>query len=187
MLQQKSKIKEIEYYIQQVEMLSMNSNEESRLEKIIALQELIDNDSMKELIAEDLKDEGWLESTKILINTCNKRMVKSTVLLEHVKQCRNFMVFRYIEDKLLYFKEIVIAKDPWDFKEVDVKNLSADWINSKFVKVFHESEMPGILEQFMTENKIAINTEWLYTNKDKFFSEDIFEDIDFLIKKKRKN
>lgn len=186
MLQQKSKIKEIEYHIQQVEMLSMNQQEEEKLSKIIALQTLIENDDIKELIAEDLKDESWLEATQILIKTCNKRMLKSEVLIEHVKQCKNFMVFRYIEDKLLYSKEIIVTKKPWSFQEVSASNEKSEWINSKFSKAFMDSEIPLVLDELMKE-ELTINTEWLYKNKCYFFSEDIFEDIDFLIKKKKKS
>lgn len=186
MLQQKSKIKEIEYHIQQVEMLSMNPEEEEKISKIIALQGLIENDAVKELIAEDLKDESWLEATQILIKTCNKRMLKSEVLREHVKQCKNFMVFRYIEDKLLYSKEVIVTNKPWNFQEVNTNNEKSEWINSKFTKAFMDSEIPLVLEELM-KNELTISTEWLYKNKCYFFSEDIFEDIDFLIKKKKKN
>lgn len=187
MLNQKSKIKEIEYYIQQVEMLSMNSTDEAKIAKIIALQDLINNDSIKELIAEDLKDEGWLESTKILINTCNKRVLKSDVLLEHVRQCKNFMVFRYMEDKLIHFKGVLVTSNPWNFKEINEKDQQTDWINSKFTKSFINSDMPELISDMLKDGQVVIDSEWLYVNKAKFFSEDIFEDIDFLIKKKRKN
>lgn len=186
MLQQKSKIKDIEYYIKQVEMLSMNDEEEAKLSKIIALKDFIDNESIKELISEDLKDETWLESTKVLINTCNKRLLKSAVLLEHVKQCRNFMVYRYIEDKLLYVKEIIFDELEGAFKEIDLNGKQTDWINSKFIKSFSDSEMPSIFVTLTKNSQLTINSDWLYKNKELFFTEEIFEDIDFLIKKKRK-
>ncbi len=187
MLQLKSKPKEIEYYIQQVEMLAMNGDEMEKIEKIMALKDLISDISVKELIAEDLKDENWLEATNILIHTCNKRLVKSSVLQEHIKQCKNFMVFRYIEDKLLYAKEIVISKNPWDFKEVDPSGQTSQWVNSKFIKSFEDSDVPEVFNSFSESDTLSINAEWLYKNKDKLYSQDIFEDIDFLIKKKRKS
>lgn len=187
MLQLKSRPKEIEYYIQQVEMLAMNGDEMEKIEKIMALKDLISDLSVKELIAEDLKDENWLEATNILIHTCNKRLVKSSVLQEHIKQCKNFMVFRYIEDKLLYAKEVVISQAPWDFKEIDPSGNSSQWVNSKFIKSFEDSDVPAVLGEMFKEDLLTINNEWLYKNKDKIYSQDIFEDIDFLIKKKRKS
>ena len=106
MLHQKSKPKEIEYYIQQVEMLAMSEDESAKIAKIMALKELISDESIKDLIAEDLKDESWIQETHVLINTCNKRQVKSKILQSHIEQCRGFIVFRSIEDKLLSAKEL---------------------------------------------------------------------------------
>lgn len=187
MLQLKSKPKEIEYHIEQVEMLAMSPEESEKIAKIMALKELISDPSIKELIEEDLKDETWIEETNILINTCNKRQAKSFVLQEHIKQCKNFMVFRYIEDKLLYCKAIVVAKDPWAFKEIDPTGQESPWVNSKFLKFFEESEIPELFASVMKEETFSIDTEWLYKNKTTIYSDDIFEDIDFLIKRKKRS
>lgn len=54
MLQLKSKPKEIEYHLQQVEMLAMSNEESQKIAKIMALKELIEDPSIKELI-EDRK------------------------------------------------------------------------------------------------------------------------------------
>ncbi len=186
MLQIKSKPKDIEYYIQQVEMLSMSEEEMSKVSKVMALKELISDESIQELIAEDLKDDTWVDATNILISICNKRQIKSEVLQEHIKQCKNFMVFRYIEDKLLGVKEIVVSKINWEFKEVDMSGKQSQWVNFKFNKVFEESDLKTIFGNLSEVENITIDSEWLYKNKNKIYSSDIFEDIDFLIKKKRK-
>lgn len=185
MLHLKSKPKEIEYYIQQVEMLSMNTEEADKISKILALKDLIADSSIKELIEEDLKDESWLEATNILINTCNKRQVKSKILQEHVQQCKNFMVFRYLEDKLLYVKEIRVSKNPWAFTEIDLQGKETPWVNFKFGKCFEESDFPSILDNSFEDGQFIINHECLQTNKANIYTEEIFEDLDFLIKKKK--
>jgi hypothetical protein len=187
MLQLKSKPKEIEYHMQQVEMLAMSEDECQKINKIMALKELISDPSIKELIEEDLKDESWIEATNILINTCNKRQAKSLVLQEHIKQCKNFMVFRYIEDKLLYCKAIIVNRNPWSFEELDPSGQKSPWVLTKFVKIFDESELPVILSSVMTEESFEIDRDWLYKNKTAIYSDDIFEDIDFLIKRKKRS
>ena len=168
-------------------MLAMSGDEMQKIEKIMALKDLIADESVKELIAEDLKDDHWLEATNILINTCNKRLIKSSVLQEHIQQCKNFMVFRYIEDKLIYSKEVVVSRNPWDFQEVDISGQKSQWVNYKFVKSFEDSNIPQVFNELMEQDSISIDSEWLYKNKEKIYSQDIFEDIDFLIKKKRKS
>ena len=164
----------------------MSPQEEAKLSKIISLQTLVESNEIKELIAEDLKDEDWLEETLILIQACNKRILKSEVLKEHINQCKNFIVFRYIEDKLIYTKELVVSKNPWEFKEVSPLNEKNQWINSKFHKYFLDSYMPEILNDMIKEKELVIDTEWIYKNKSIFFNEEIFEDIDFILKKKFK-
>ncbi|NCQ51481.1 hypothetical protein GW796_06220 [archaeon] len=186
MLHQKSTPKEIEYYIQQVEMLAMNEVESKTIAKIIALRELVSDESIKELIAEDLKDETWIDETNILINTCNKRQIKSTVLQSHIQQCKNFIVFRYLEDKLYSVKEISVTKNPWIFKEVDNDGKESVWFNSKFLKIFDDSSIRGLLSEIMSESDLIINNDLLHKNRDNIYSQDIFEDLDFLINKKKR-
>lgn len=186
MLHNKSKIKDIEYYIQQINMLSIDSEEEINLAKLISLQEFLTNDSLKYLISEDLKDENWLESTKILINTCNKRLIKSEVLKEHTKQCKNFMVYRYLEDKLHSSKYIIFDELEAIFKEVDFTDKEKIWINPKFITIFNDSEMPEKFLSLTKDNIIQINLDWLYRNSSIFFNENIFEDIDTIVRKKNK-
>lgn len=189
MLQLKSKPKEIEYYLQQVEMLAMSSEEIQKINKIMALKELISDPDVKELIEEDLKDENWIEATNLLLNNCNKRQAKSLVLQEHIRQCKNFMVFRYMEDKLLYANAIIIEMniDEVKFKEVDPSGNEASWVNTKFIKVFEESDLPSILSTATDSSSFTMDREWLYKNKTTIYSDDIFEDIDFLLKRKKKS
>lgn len=186
MLQLKSKPKEIEYHIQQVEMLAMSEEESKKIAKIMALKELISDPSIKELIEEDLKDENWIEKTNILINTCHKRQAKSLVLQEHIRQCKNFMAFRYIEDKFLYCKTILVTNNPWQFKEIDSSGQESPWVNSKFLKLFEESDIVDMISSVIKPEGFTIDTEWLYKNKTTIYSDDIFEDIDFLLKKKKR-
>jgi len=188
MLQLKSKPKEIEYYLQQVEMLAMSPEESLKINKIMALKELIADPDIKELIEEDLKDENWIEATNLLLNNCNKRQAKSIVLQEHIRQCKNFMVFRYMEDKLLYANGIIVYLDvdQVTFKEIDSSGNEASWVNTKFIKVFEESDLPGILASVSEQSTFTIDREWLYKNKTTIYSDDIFEDIDFLLKRKKR-
>ena len=185
MLHTKSKPKEIEYYIQQVEMLAMSEEESARIAKIMALQELISDESIKDLIAEDLKDERWIEETHILINTCNKRQIKSTVLQSHIEQCKGFIVFRSIEDKLLSVKELRIFPN-LEIIEIDSLNKESPWVNFKAHKIIENSKLKDAIKMLIINEYMTINTEWLYKNKSLFFTQDIFEDLDVLINKKKR-
>jgi hypothetical protein len=189
MLELKSKPKEIEYYLQQVEMLAMSPDEIKKINKIMALRELMADPDVKELIEEDLKDENWIEATNLLLNTCNKKQAKALVLQEHIRQCKNFMAFRYMEDKLLYSNAIIVEMsiDQVTFKEVDSSGHEAAWVNTKFIKVFEESDLPSILSSVADGSTFTIDREWLYKNKTTIYSDDIFEDIDFLLKRKKKS
>lgn len=189
MLQLKSKPKEIEYYLQQVEMLAMSPEEIQKINKIMALKELIADPDVKALIEEDLKDENWIEATNLLLNNCNKKQAKSLVLQEHIRQCKNFMAFRYIEDKLLYSNAVIVDMniDQVTFKEIDSSGSESAWVNTKFIKVFEESDLPSILSSATDNSTFTIDREWLYKNKTTIYSDDIFEDIDFLLKRRKKS
>lgn len=185
MIYLKSKPKEIEHYIEQIKLLSMTKEEEINLSKIMALEALLADESIKELIAEDLKDESWIEETQILINTCYKRSAKSLVLNKHLLDCQNFLVFRYLEEKLLGVKQINVYFNSgiWIFNEIDLAGQEARWSVSKFMKNFEASKMPLIFQNFLKDDQLVITSSWLHQNRDIFFSKDIFEDINFIMKK----
>lgn len=185
MLNPKSKIKEIEYFIKQLELLSINKEDNLKLDKIIEFKELIYDLSIKEILGENINNKNWLNITNIIIDDCNKKQLKSNLIKKQIKECENFMVFRYLEDKLSNAKELKISKNPWLFIEVDLNGKECDWINYKFIKILENSNFHKILNESLEDNNlIIINNELLQINKKEIFSNDIFEDLEVLINKK---
>ena len=161
----------------------MSEDEIVIINKVLSLEQIITDDKVKGLIEEDLQDESWIEATNVLIKTCLKRNNKSKILINHIEMCERFLVFRYIEDKLKTCTKL-------DFENKDCKWIIKDekgvfWVNQKFLDAFSKTTWPTILKSIQ-ENKIEITREWLTKNQELFFSNDVFQDVGFLIKREKK-
>jgi hypothetical protein len=175
----KSKPDEIAHHILQMELLLLSEKEKSQINQILALENLVKDNAIKGLIEEDLKDEKWIEDTYTLINTCYKKIEKTMVVEKHIDQCRNFMVYRYMEtkcstNKLEVFKQI----GGWIFNEVDNKSQKSRWVSQKFLRVFEISNLPKRFSEVMGDMPVLeISLPWLHTNRKLFFSDEIFKDL----------
>lgn len=186
MIHIKSNVEEIAHHILQMELLLLTEKEKSQINQILAMENLIKDEAIKDLIQEDLKDEKWIEDTNVLINTCYKKIEKSMLVESHIDACRNFMVFRYVEIKcsncqLEIFKQI----SGWIFNEIDNKENKRRWVNQKFLKNFELSTMPRVFISLMEDSPmLPISLQWLHKNREIFFNEDIFIDLNSLLTKK---
>lgn len=173
MISHHSKIADIENYIEKLELLSLTQEENNQLTTILQLENIINNQTLKDLISEDLKDENWIQETQILIHTCLKRKEKAQIIQEYLQDCYGFLIFKILEDKLkkidmLYFQQ------PCHFFED--KAHSIPWKNKKLL---HSLQKKNI--QFL----IYLDNKWLQSHRDLFFKDIIFEDINQLLARKK--
>lgn len=184
MLHVKSKTEDIAHYILQMELLLLSDKEKFQINQILALEKLTNDNAIKDLIQEDLKDEKWISDTNVLINTCYKKIEKSMIVENHIDLCRSFMVYRYMEgkchtNKLEVFKQI----GGWIFNEINTKNEKTRWVSQKFLQNFDLSSMPRTLASLMQdEPRIEINLQWLHIHREKFFTDEIFVDLNQKLK-----
>lgn len=186
MLHHKSKPDDILHYIEQMKMLVLSEKEKEQLNQIMNLNTLINDASIKNLIIEDLKDDKWLKDTDILIDACAKKLQKSLSVQQHIEECKNFIVYRFLEEKT-FLTDLEISKQmgAWHFNEVDKHGEKAKWVSQRFMRAFETSEIYSKFEQMLKEtNTLSINLKWLYTNRKIFFGESIFDSLN--IKKKQK-
>lgn len=186
MLNVKSKVEEIAHHILQMELLLLSEKEKSQLQQILALENLLKDSSIKDLIEEDLKDEKWINDTNVLINTCYKKIEKSIFVEKHIEECRNFMIFRFMETKCATSKlEIFKQIGGWIFNEVNHRQQKTRWVSQKFIQNFNLSDVPRKLSPFMEDSPmLEVNLKWLHANRDIFFSEEIFMDLNQALKNK---
>lgn len=186
MLHYKSKPEEILYHIEQMEMLLMSEKDRLNIAKILALENILKDQSLKVLIAEDLQDEDWIEDTQILVDTCYKKMERDLISQEHIDECRNFMVYRYLEEKCGTCSiEITKSITGWIFNEYDKHGGKSRWVSQKFVRAFDMSKMPRKLEPLLQEEPfLNIDLAWIQKRRDELYSQDIFLEINM---RKRKS
>jgi hypothetical protein len=179
MLHIKSKVDDIAHHIFQMELLLLSDKEKNQINQILALESLIKDNAIKGLIQEDLKDEKWIEDTNILINTCYKKIEKTCIVEKHIDECRDFMVYRYIETKCSNVKiEIFKQIGGWIFNEIDRKNEKSRWVSQKFLTNFEISRIPKKLSNIMLQEPVLeISLPWLYKNRDIFYTDTIFMDL----------
>ena len=168
-----------------MKMLLLSDKEMNQINQILALEHLVKDDSIKELIAEDLKDEAWITDTRILITTCLKRVEKTLIVQKHLEECRNFIVYRFLEDKAKFCEiEVFRQIGGWNFNEIDKKGEKSKFVSAKFMRSFEQSLVNTLFEKEMGEGTVLkINSEWLHKRRELFFSEQIFEDLNTHLKK----
>lgn len=181
MLNRKMKIDDIIDYINKLTLLSLNEGEMIQITQILSLKELINSNAIRSLIAEDLKDEKWLEDTLILINTCEKKLQKTELIKNHINDFKNFIVYRFLEDKLLQSTLEVIEKDnKLELYIVESKNNKFRWMQKKFLDYFENSQGFIFLQSELKKQehkKIVLTLSWLYSYSNSFFNSDIFNGI----------
>lgn len=176
MINFKSAPEDIIHYKEQIKLLLLSDKEKAQINQILDLNKIIQDDSIKNLIKEDLKDNKWLEDTKILINTCVNKIEKTMSLQKHIEDCDNFLIYRYLENKCSNMK-IEVSKQitGWLFNEINNKEERSKWASKKFLDVFEKSNIAiEIISLLKENNKIEIDLKWLYKNRDLFYNDDIF-------------
>lgn len=179
----KSKPEEILYHINQVESLLLSKDEIDRMNKFIFLSDFIERDNIQNILKEDIPDSKWIEETKKIIEIYNNKIKRNEILKFHIRECKNFIVYRYLEEKcssanIEAFQQI----GSWIFNEVDLKrDEKSRWVSQKFIRNFEFSDIPERLKSIMKDNWVEINLKWLHKNREFFFSNDIFKDLKKMI------
>lgn len=179
---------EILYHIQQMEMIILSDEEIFKIKKFLELKSFIDTEEMKAMIKEDLKDEKWIEDTKILIETARNKKEKNDVIQEHLENCRGFLIYKYLDKKCHNgYLEVVYQNKEWVFSEVDKKEERSRWMNQKFVKAFYNSTTEKKLYKLVGEGVVfKLDIDWLYKNRTLFYKDSVFEDLNFTLLKKNR-
>lgn len=179
----KSKPEEILYHINQVEALLLSREELDKMNRFIFLSDFIKNDNIKNSLLEDIPESKWIEETKKIIEIYEAKVKRNELLKIHIRECKNFIVYRYLEEKcsvanIEAFQQI----GSWIFNEVDLKrDEKSRWVSQKFLRNFEFSDIPEKLKTIMKDNWVEINLKWLHQNRDFFFSNDIFKDLKKMI------
>lgn len=175
----KSKPEEILYHINQVDSLLLSKEEIDRMNKFTYLSDFVNNEHIGKNLKEDIPDSKWIEETKKIIEIYENKIKRNEVLKSHVRECKNFIVYRYLEEKCTSTNvEAFQQIGNWIFNEVDFKcSEKSRWVSQKFLRNFEFSDVPEKLKTIMEDNHIEINLKWLHKNRDLFFSEDIFKDL----------
>lgn len=184
MLHYKSKPEEILFYIEQMKLLLLSDKEKKQIQQIMSLDNLIKDDSV-DLIAEDIQFKSWVKKTQILINKCCQKIEKSLLVENHIEDCKNFIVYRYLEEKLKLVEYIEIQKQlgGWNFNEIDVHERKSKWLSQKFIQSFENSSCKKFLESSLQEgNILQINLMWLHEHREGFFSDNMFLDLNIQLK-----
>lgn len=179
---------EIIHHIQQMEMVLLSELELNNIKKFLELQSFIETDSMKAMVIEDLKDEKWIEDTKVLIETALRKKTKYEVISNHLEDCRGFLIYKHLDKKCKNCNlEVIFQNREWIFNEVDKKNEKSRWINQKFFKVLYNSAIERKLIKLVGSGTIfTIDVDWVYKNRSLFFKDNIFEDLNLTMLKKTK-
>jgi hypothetical protein len=173
---------EIENYIEQITLLTNNTEETKKIGKILELKTLVQDPDITSMITDELRDNIWINETNTLIETCLKKTKKSSILQTHVQECKNFSVFKQIEEKLNKSKAVKIIKNnPWQFILIKENNIEIPWNTAKFNNSFLKSTVKEIILSTIDAEEPIITKEWLYKNQNYFFSSNIFRDTNFLM------
>jgi hypothetical protein len=194
MLTKFANISEIEDHIETMKILSLSKDEHKVLNKILQLENFLQDSEINKVINEELEDENWLYDTKILLSAARRKKAKDVLLIEHVKKCYNFLTLRNIEERLLKYKEVVATKEydnsdnfKWIFNCISKQEEDAPlrWANTKFINACKHSKIYEILEEYKDDRDcVYINEKWLMLRREELFDESIFVDINSQLEEK---
>lgn len=193
MLMKKSNPSDIEYHIEQMKVLLMSQAEEEILEQVLRLESFVENKNITSFIGKELGDESWNYDTQALLNSCKKKREKDLIIKNHIKECYHFMIFRYLEEKISNFPEIVVSKEgnhksyKWIFTchSRHEGDEPVRWANMKLNKAMELSNIKALFEMMQDDREqVIINEKWLISNSQSFYSSDIFEDTNTIIRRK---
>ena len=154
MINYNSNYDEVLHHLEQMKMILLSETESQQVKKITELQKFLDTPEMKAMIAEDLKDERWIEDTKVLVHTAKKRENKNHVIQEHLEQCKNFLIYKVLEKKCNNYNiEMAYQNKTWIFNEIEKNGEKSRWLNKKFMNLFIDSSIEKI---FMKESEFSI-------------------------------
>lgn len=178
MLHQKSTPDEAIHHIEQMELLLLTNEEKQRLNQIMSLDYLLKDAAIHDLIAQDLKDKKWIKDTQVLIKTCYAKIEKNLIAQHHITECHNFIVFRFLEDKLMTC-DIEVSKQigSWIFNEINRRGDKTRWISQKFMRNFDKSNISQLFECQLSSPSLLLDLSWLNKHREMFFSDDIFLDL----------
>lgn len=179
----KSKPEEIAYHINQVETLLLSKEELEKIKRVTFLNEFIENDYLSIMLKEDIPDSIWVNETKKIVDLYKNKVKRNESLKIHIKECKNFIVYRYLEDKCSASKiEAFLQIGSWVFNEVDLKKTEKSrWVSQKFLRNFEFSDIPEKFKTVMKDNCMEIDLKWLHQNREFFFSNVIFKDLKKII------
>ena len=179
---------EIHHHMQQMQTIILSEKENQQIKKIMELQSFLNTPEMRAMIGEDLKDERWVDDTKVLIATAQRKHGKNKIIVEHLSQCHNLLIYKILEKKCHQFNlEVVYQNRELVFNDVDSKGERARWINNKLMRLLTNSSIEKILiKESAITMPLPINLKWLYSNRDSFFTEDLFENLNFTLLKKNR-
>lgn len=188
MINYSSSNEEIMHHMQQMEMVLLSQEEMTNIKKFLELKSFIETDSMKAMCIEDLKDEKWIEDTKILIATALQKKDKNEVISNHLDDCLGFLIYKHLDKKCKScYLEVVFQNNEWIFNEVDKKEEKSRWINQKFFKLLYNSAIEKKLVKLVGTGTIfRIDIDWIYKNRQLFYKDSLFEDLNFTLLKKNK-
>ena len=184
MINYNSTFDEVLHHLEQMQMILLSEKESQQVKKITELQKFLDTPEMKSMIAEDLKDEKWIEDTKILVQTAKKRENKNQVIQEHIEQCKNFLIYKILDKKCRnYNLEMAYQNKNWIFNEIEKNGEKSRWLNKKFMNLFTDSSIEKIFMKQSESAIFSINTDWLQKNRDLLFTDKLFENLNFIVLK----
>ena len=174
MINLKSQPREILHYISQINSLALSEKEKLMMSKIMGLRSIVDDNEIRNLIENDLKDCNWVIETKQLIDLCNKRKEKTKLISEHISDCYTFLIYRVLElkfnqnaDPLIYYKLAQSLKDT-DGKEFK---------NKYMIDYFSKSKFHQFLAKSNTNTSVTFDLKFLQVNRTKLFSNNLFKAI----------
>lgn len=98
MLNLKSSNQEILEHLEKLNLLLLDQQEINAINKIISIEPLLADNLVSSIIESDLLEENWLTSTIKVIEFCKLRKSKSNQLEKTIKNIRNFLCYRILED-----------------------------------------------------------------------------------------
>ena len=177
-------------YISKMEKFLFSRTDLVGLEKIVELKSFLKSRVINKIINETLCGDQWTNDTDLLVEVCEKKLHKNEYIKNHLVDCKRFLLFKMLIQKLDSSDLVVEIDDKNNkiiFYTLVVKSGCVEKrrvVSKKFNNLFEDPDVRGFVDNLFLsgvfKNDLILNKMWINENYNLFYKQTLFIKLQFL-------
>lgn len=183
MINKQSSNDEVLHHLKQMELMLMTVDEEKGLNKILEIEEILGSPKVEYWIDDGVFTSSWLDDTQDLFSVVKKKLLKNHVIKEHLGQCRGFVAYNILLNKLENNDLLLMYQNgEWVFAFLNERKEQELWVNQRFNSCFFNTKYEKMFIDLIKElSTIQVDRAWLFQREKWFYTADLFEELNTVL------